>query len=261
MDVPLTAIGALLASRSAAFADAVRRMRHHGLRDVVTIDVDGLACSLVPVMHPDGLTYSVESEFGDGLEINSRWDGRDGLAADGLVFTDEDPVAVEVMADRLRPLVGSTLGDAVALPPALAALSRWTVAAVDLDPGEGTPDEGDFAWASVEIDLSPPATLPAPNPPAWSAPARKEGAPATAEELEGKPFSKLTEDEANTVVREILLKATSDDDLVARLDAAGFSGGAAAISSEGRGLSYMAMVMVWGPNGETITGRLPRRQD
>jgi hypothetical protein len=75
----------------------------------------------------------------------------------------------------------------------------------------------------------------------------------------GKPFAKLTEDEANAIVRDILRSANSDEEIVARLDAAGFNGGGAAIHSQGHGICYMAMVMVWGPNGETITGRLPRK--
>lgn len=80
----------------------------------------------------------------------------------------------------------------------------------------------------------------------------------TAADLADKPFRRLTEDEANIVVRQILRDARSDDDLIARLNTAGFAGEAAAIHSRSHGGFYDAMVMVWGPNGETITGRLPR---
>ena len=68
------------------------------------------------------------------------------------------------------------------------------------------------------------------------------------------PFADLTEDEANAIVAEIKTKAKSDDELRTLLDEAGFDGRAAAISSISCGSMYWPLVMVWGPNGEIITG-------
>lgn len=65
-------------------------------------------------------------------------------------------------------------------------------------------------------------------------------------------FRKMTTEEATKVVKEIVRKANSEDEIREGLNKAGFNGAAAAISSTRSGPMFMAMVMVWGPKGDTI---------
>lgn len=64
--------------------------------------------------------------------------------------------------------------------------------------------------------------------------------------------NKMTTNEATTVVKEIVRTANSENEIRERLNEAGFNGAAAAVTSTRSGPMFMAMVMVWGPKGETI---------
>ena len=68
-----------------------------------------------------------------------------------------------------------------------------------------------------------------------------------------KPFRELTKDEATDLAKGCVIGASSDEEIRRRLTEAGFNGEAAAISSIRSGPMFMAMVMVWGPNGEVIS--------
>lgn len=67
-----------------------------------------------------------------------------------------------------------------------------------------------------------------------------------------KSFSELSEDEATQVARQIVGSSNSEDEIKRRLTEAGFDGAVAAISSQGCGPTFQAMVMVRGPHGEII---------
>lgn len=68
------------------------------------------------------------------------------------------------------------------------------------------------------------------------------------------PFHEMTTDQAKAAVKDIIRGANSDAEIRERLNQRGFNGKAAAISSISHGSMYMAMVMVWGPKGEVISG-------
>lgn len=68
-----------------------------------------------------------------------------------------------------------------------------------------------------------------------------------------KPFHKLTTEEATALAKSCTRGANSVEEIRERLTEAGFNGAAAAISSTRSGPMFMAMVMVWGPNGESIS--------
>lgn len=68
-----------------------------------------------------------------------------------------------------------------------------------------------------------------------------------------KPFHKLTKEEATDLARSCMLGAKSNDEIKCRLTEAGFHGETAAVTSISHGSMFMAMLMVWGPNGEIIS--------
>ena len=72
-------------------------------------------------------------------------------------------------------------------------------------------------------------------------------------EMVQKPFHELTTEEATDLARNCKLGAKSNDEIKRRLTEAGFHGEAAAVTSISHGPMFMAMLMVWGPNGEIIS--------
>ena len=71
--------------------------------------------------------------------------------------------------------------------------------------------------------------------------------------MSSKPFRELTKGEATSVAKQIRMSSQSEDEIRRRLTEAGFNGKAAAVHSQGSGLMFQAMVMVWGPQGEVIS--------
>jgi len=67
-----------------------------------------------------------------------------------------------------------------------------------------------------------------------------------------KPFGELTEEEATTIVREIVKAAKSVDAIRNCLTTRGFDGRAALIAPVYEPM-FTALVQVWGPRGEVIT--------
>lgn len=73
------------------------------------------------------------------------------------------------------------------------------------------------------------------------------------------PFRDLTTDEAEAIVNQIKRQARSDEEVRRKLTEAGFDGKGAAICSTPPETGYIVMIMVFGPNGQIITGKPPRQ--
>lgn len=69
----------------------------------------------------------------------------------------------------------------------------------------------------------------------------------------GKPFRELTAPEAKVIVKDIVRSSHSEEEIRRRLTEAGFSGAGAALCTHSFSDMFQAMVMVWGPHGETIS--------
>jgi hypothetical protein len=70
--------------------------------------------------------------------------------------------------------------------------------------------------------------------------------------VSGKSFRDLTREEAKIVVQDIVRSSHSEEEIRRRLIEAGFDGAGAAVSTHSSGGMFMAMVMVWSPQGEII---------
>lgn len=66
-----------------------------------------------------------------------------------------------------------------------------------------------------------------------------------------KKFEKLTKEEATLLLRSCKQGARSEKEIRNRVAEAGFKGTVATTSMQS-GSRFMAMIMVWGPNGEFI---------
>ncbi len=65
-------------------------------------------------------------------------------------------------------------------------------------------------------------------------------------------FSELTKKEAMELAKKSIRGCKSEAEIRTALINAGFDGQSAAVSTMSQGQHFMAMVMVWGPNGEII---------
>ena len=68
-----------------------------------------------------------------------------------------------------------------------------------------------------------------------------------------KPFKDLTTAEATEIVRRIKNSSHSEEEIRSRLTKEGFNGNGAAVTSRRSHGMFSAMIMVCGPNGETIS--------
>ncbi len=67
-----------------------------------------------------------------------------------------------------------------------------------------------------------------------------------------KKFENLNKEEAKELAKKSINGCKSEAEIRTALTEAGFAGDSAAVSIMRSGSNFMAMVMVWGPNGEII---------
>jgi len=70
---------------------------------------------------------------------------------------------------------------------------------------------------------------------------------------EPKPFNQLSTAEATRIARQIVRRADSEQEIRQKLNEAGFNGNAAAILPCHSGGPFMAMALIYGPNGGIIS--------